>query len=198
MIKIDVRIEGEAALRRTLNRMGTAIRDKATVMAINKTAPKARTEMTRAITSEFNIRATDVRQKLRLMKARKGHLQATLDPFAAGHRRSMNMIRFMEKKVTLAEGRRRKKAGTQKMLRFKVKKTGPAKSIKGAFIGNKGRTVFVREGSGRTPIKALSTVGVPQMFNTRRINARVIARIRKEYPIEFKRAAKQVLRRYTR
>jgi len=197
MIKVDVKIE-DRNLNLRLKRLSDDIRDKATVMAINKTAPKARTEMTRAITSEFNIKATDVRQRLRISKARRGHLQAQLDPFASGRGRSMNLIRFMESKVTLAEGRRRKKAGTQNMLRFKVKRHGQAKAITGAFIGNKGRTVFIREGEGRTPIKALSTVGVPSMFNTKRINARVIARIRKEFPIEMERAVRQAMRRFAR
>jgi len=40
----------------------------------------------------------------------------------------------------------------------------------------------------------VQTIGVKQMFNTRRINARVIARIRKELPVEMDRAVRHVLR----
>jgi len=198
LLMIEINIKADVArLSRELDVLQEGLTEKATVMALNKTGDKARTEMGRAITSEFNIKAADVRARLRVIKARRGELRAVLDPFASGHRgRSMNLIRFMENKVTLAEGRRRKKAGTQKQLRFKIKKGGPAKAIPGAFIGNKGRTVFMREGDGRLPIKAASTIGVPSMFNTRHINARVIARIRKEFPIEFERAAAQVVRRF--
>ena len=98
--------------------------------------------------------------------------------------------------MTLAEGRRRNKAGTQNQLRFQIKKVGGKKIISGAFIGNKGRTVFIRETGDRLPIKALSTIDVPQMFNTRRIKKRVIKRIEKELPIEFDRAINAVLKGY--
>jgi hypothetical protein len=154
---------------------------------------KAKTEMTRAITSEFNIKADEVRARLRIVKAKRMIKDwfAELDPFASKKRgRSLNLIRFLEKKVTLAEGKRRKKAGNENQLRFQVKRVGGKKIITGAFIGNKGRTVFIRETNARLPIKALSTIDVPQMFNTRKIKARVEERIRRELPIEFERAIK--------
>ena len=98
----------------------------------------------------------------------------------------------------MTEGRRRNKSGTQKKLRFKITRHGAAQTIKVAFIGNKGRTVFHRTGSGRTPIEAVSTIDVPQMFNTKRINKRVIERIQREFPVEFERAARHVIDRFNR
>lgn len=165
---------------RDLDLLNKGLHDKAMVSAINKTATKAKAEMKRAVTSEFNILARDVGGKLRIKRANRKNLEAVLDPFAVGRRRSMNVIRFMEKKVTLAEGRRRKKSGTQNQLRFKIKKKGGLQTIKGAFIGNKGRTVFRRTTDARHPIEAVSTVGVPSMFNTKRINKRVRNKIRKD------------------
>ena len=199
MISLDMKMDVRK-LNKDLAGLRLDLRNRATVMALNKTAAKAKTEMVRAITSEFALPASDVRSKLRILKASRNGLKATLDPFASGSRkgRSMNLIRFLEKKVSLAEGRRRSKAGTQNQLRFKVKKQGGFKTIKGAFIGNEGRTVFRRSGDGRFPIEAVSTIGVPSMFNTKRINARVIARIRKEFPIEFERASRQILRRFNK
>jgi hypothetical protein len=80
----------------------------------------------------------------------------------------------------------------------KIKKAGPRKLIKGAFIGNKGRTVFERAGSGvgRLPIRAVETIDVQQMFNTRRLNAAVINKINQLLPIEFARASSYLIARF--
>ena len=43
-------------------------------------------------------------------------------------------------------------------------------------------------------LPTISTIDVPQMFSTRRIQARVLARIRKEIGVEVKRAVEQILR----
>ena len=208
-MNIDVRIEGVEKLRRNLETIRRELGDRAMTGALNKTAAKARTEMTRAITSEFNLKARDVRSQLSVIRARRGRLQAELNPFGSSSKRgrALNVIHFLENRVTLAEGRRRKKSGTQNVLRFKIKKTAGVKSIKGAFVGNKGRTIFERipgttmasraNSKGKKhkeSIKPVQTIGVKQMFNTRRINARVIARIRKELPVEMDRAVRHVLR----
>ncbi len=169
--------------------------------ALNKVIAKANTEMVRGITAEFNIKAAEVRENLRVIKARRvgGNWQASLDPNVKARRgRGFNLIRFTEKKVSLAEGRRRKKAGTQNDLRFNIKKGASGKTIKGAFIGNNGRTVFTRTGKDRLPIKALTTIDVPQMFNTKRINKRVIDRINAEMVIEFDRAINLAISRSAR
>jgi hypothetical protein len=187
-MQINVRVDISRA-KRKLAQAQKAVIDKATVSAINKTIAKARTEMVRAVTSEFKISAVDVRGRLRVSRATRNTLTAALDPFAGSRRgRSMNVIRFMEKKVTLAQARKRAKMGTLNQLHFEIKRRGGKKIIAGAFIGNRGRTVFIRKGKERLPIKAVSTIGVPSMFNTRRINTRVAARIRTEFKVELERA----------
>lgn len=177
------------------------IQSKVVPAALNKVAAKAKVEMTRAITSEFNIKADQVRARLRVIRAGRKLEQwaAALDPFASSRRgRSLNLIRFMENKVSIADAKKRRKDGSINDLRFQIKKVGSKKIIKGAFIGNKGRTVFIRETGDRLPIKALSTIDVPQMFNTRRINNRVVEKIRIELPIEFERAINAALNGYLR
>lgn len=77
---------------------------------------------------------------------------------------------------------------TKKGVTVRIKKSGGRKLIKHAFIGNQGRTMFMREGTKRLPIKSVKTVDVPQMFNTRHINANVLARIRRDLPVEIQRA----------
>ncbi len=196
MITIDVRhnIREQAA---QLSRLSRDLQDKATSMALNKTTEKGKVEMTRVITAEFNIKASELRPRLNVHKASaKGNqLVAMLQAFpsrSAG--RSLNLIHFLERKISLAEARRRGKKGTLNQVGFQIKKGG-VKQIKGAFIGNKGRTVFMREGKERTPIKAVQTIDVPQMFNTRRINERVVRKIQAEFPVEFVRAVRFLLDR---
>jgi len=190
-----------APIKKQIDRLADDLQKRVVPAALNKVAAKAKTEMQRAITSEYAIKAEDVRSRLRVMRAGRKLDQwvAQLDPFASRRRgRSLNLIRFVEKAVSLAEGRRRKKAGNQNQLRFQIKKVGGKKIITGAFIANKGRTVFIREGADRLPIKALSTIDVPQMFNARKIRSRVEARIRRELPVEFDRAIRAAMQGFMR
>jgi hypothetical protein len=166
--------------------------------ALNKAAEQGRTAMTREISREYAVTAAFVRQRLRIKRASTGRGPLRLEAWLQGvdPKRSANLIHFAEKSVTLAQARKRMKAGeggTQTLkgggqvqkaleLRFKIKRSGPHKVIKGAFIGNKGRTVFIRSGDKRLPIQALQTINVPQMFNTKRVNAKVVAKIKAVLP----------------
>ena len=193
MIKIDIR--GVDDVKRQLARLQSDLRAKALVPALNKVGAKARTEMTRAITDEFALKQAEVRPRLSLSRATTGRLMVVLDPYASRRRgRSLNLIHFLERRISLAELRRRRKAGDNQ-IQFQIKRGGGRKQIPGAFVANKGRTVFRRVGKARLPIEAVSTIDVPQMFNTRRIQARVLARIRKEMGVEVERAVAQVLRK---
>jgi len=185
-------------VQRKLDALRRDIGDKAAAMALNKVVDKGRTEMKRAITDEFNIPSAEVNAALRIRRASaKGYnLVAVLEAFNNRKGRSLNLIHFVERKVTLAEARRRLKRGTLQQLGFKIKKTGGIKTIPGAFIANNGRTVFIREGKDRLPIKPLQVINITQMFNTRRINQRVVAKIRQEFPVEFERAMRVVLERF--
>lgn len=194
MLKVNVRADF-SAINQKLKSLSSDIERKVIPAALNKVGAKAKVEMSRAIADEFNLPRSEINSRLKLTRAGRKFTQwlVQLDPFASRRfGRSLNLIRFMEKKVTLAEGKRRKKAGTQNQLHFQIKKAGGKKIITGAFIGNKGRTVFVRQSDARLPIKALSTIDVPQMFNTRLIRSRVEERIRKELVVEFDRAIKAV------
>lgn len=180
-------------VQRKLDRLPRELQNRVVPAALNKVARAANTEMVRGITREFNIRQSEVRGKLRLKRAERklASWYATLEPVSTARRGGgLNLIRFVEKSVTLAEARRRKKSGTANQLRFQIKKSGGKQIITGAFIANAGRTVFVRTGDKRLPIKALSTIGVAQMFNTRRIQSAVIARINRDMEKEFDRAIK--------
>lgn len=191
---------------RQLANLQKDIGEKAVASALNKTVALAKTAMSREIRREFNISTTAVNDSLRIRRATAVRsrlmLEASLES-RSKRGRSLNLINFIERSVTMAAARQRMKGGeggTYKLgnstvrkaleLRFKIRRTGPKKVIKGAFIGNDGRTVFIREGSSRLPIKALQTVDVAQMFNTKRINARVVQMINTRFPAIFANDAK--------
>lgn len=172
-------------VQRALDRLQEGVRRQALASAINKTIDFGRTRMVREITSEFNVTAAYVRDRLRVRRAAaKGLLaiEGALIGGKGGKARSANIIAFLEKVTTLGEAKKRAKAGTLQQLFVKVKKAGPKKPLKGAFIGNKGRTVFERVGKERLPIKPVQVIDVAQMFNTKRINARVVVDLKRKFP----------------
>ena len=176
-----------ADVSKRLQRLEHSIRDRALASAVNKTLDQAQTQMVRGIVREFEVKAAFVRSRLRVRRANKAMAaQITASLSASGRaagKRAANIIHFVEKKVSLAEARRRAKKGTLQQLFVKVKRGAPAKPLKGAFIGNKGRTVFRRVGEKRLPIEPVQVIDVPQMFNTRRINNLVLAEIRRRFPV---------------
>lgn len=202
MISVSIKTDF-AELQRKLKALSQNVQSRVVPAAINKVAGKANTEMVQAITSEFAIKSGDVRGKLRLKRATRDAAGwfSVLQPVATSRRDgALNLIRFVK-------GRKKTKA----QLKFQIKKTGGRVTVNGAFVATNSRTggtaVFQRVAgryiqsrvnkSGHSKhteaLKAVSTIGVPQMFNTLRINSRVVDRIRRELPIEFERAIKAAL-----
>lgn len=185
-----------------MNRLSQQVGDKAMVRALNATVKQGKTEMARKISKEFMIdKATaEGRLAVRYASVKGGTLrfQALLEATRRGKGRSMNLIHFIEKKTTLAEAKRRRKAGDLAQLRFQIKRTGGKKMLPGAFIANNGRTVFIRVGKERKPIKALNTIDVTQMFNTKRINSVVREVMLKRFDANFKRELRSVLKGYVK
>jgi hypothetical protein len=193
-----------AGIYKQLQQLEQSVADKAVVRALNKTVDQGRTAMARQITAEFNVTRQRAINGLQVEHARNraGQLRLTVTLLAAnkGNRnegRSMNLINFVENKVSLAEMKRRRKAGTLKTLRVKIKRKGGAKMVEGAFIATNKKTggtaVFERETQARYPIKALTTVGIPSMFNTRRINQVVRQVMLDRFPANFERELRAVL-----
>lgn len=207
MIDFKIDVLGIDALKSSLNKLSYDLRDKAAAMAINKTAAKANTELARAITDEFNIQQSEVKNSVSIGKAsaKLGLLEAVISVFGSRSKRgmSMNVSHFLEKSITMAEAKRRAKRGDlvtlgkggrmYPILGFKFKNGSGVKHIKGAFIGNNGRTVFIRTGDARLPIKPVQMIGVSQMFTTKTVNKRVMDRIDRELSVEMERAVNILL-----
>lgn len=195
MVLININTDGIKRAVRQLDTLHRDLADKALAAALNRTADKARVEMRRAITDEFDLKARDVNARLSVTgaSAKRGVLVAVLEALPGSRRgRSMNVIHFLRRPVTVAQARKGKQLG----MRFR--RGGPIKQIPGAFVGNQGRTVFIREGAPRLPIRAVQVIDVPSMFNTRRINARVVRKIEADFPVEFARAARVFVDRFHR
>lgn len=165
---------------RQIERLQQDVAAAATSRAVNRTIEQARTAMSREIRNEFAIPASKVNAALRIIRAsaRGGvfQIEAALEsPSQRG--RSLNLINFSARQ-------------TKRGVTVRIRKGGGRKLIRGAFIANKGRTVFIREGKKRLPITPVQTIDIAQMFNTRRINARVVQAIRDKFPEIFAREAK--------
>ncbi|MDP1686868.1 phage tail protein [Hydrogenophaga sp.] len=180
-------------IERMLSRMQEDVRAKALPSAINKTVEQGRTQMVREITSEYRVTSAYARERLSIKRARfkAGALMVEAELVGGSNRnRSANIIAFMERSVTLAQARKRGKDGTLNQLRFQVRRAGGKKIITGAFIGNKGRTVFIRTGKDRLPIKAVQTIDIASMFNQKQINRKVVGVLKDRFPTIFEREAR--------
>ena len=201
-IRLDIR--GVDAVQRQLKTVNENLRDKVVTAALNKVASKAQAEINRAIRDEYVVKADEVRNAMVVHKASRESLTASIDIFGSKSRRgrSANMIYFvaamqaggMAFKTRGATGVKRsdlKSIGKQ--LGFRVKRGSGLKQIHGAFIANKGRTVFIREGRNRLPIKPVQVIGFSQMFSSKKISKRVMDKIDKDLIEEIQRGIKMVL-----
>ena len=174
-------------VQRKLLAMQKDIASKALASALNKTAAQAKTAMSREIRAEFNMTAATVNQSLLVKRASASggsfNLTAELSSISKRGKRSLNIARFAARQ-------------TSKGVTFKIKKGGPRKLIPGAFLINSGATVMIRSGKKRLPIEARQTIDVPQMFNTKRINAKVLQMIEAKFPELFAHEAKFFIDRF--
>jgi hypothetical protein len=187
MFTLDIKADVRPAIE-MLNRIKAGLGDQAIASALNKTIAQAKTQMSRGIRDEYNISAALVRDRLVVQRASRNGLRftATLVGNPAGtNRRAMNVIHFLERKTTLVEARKRGRAGTLTMLHFKIRRQGGKTTIAGAFIGNQGRTVFKRVGRQRLPIEPVQTIGVPQMFQAKKVQLPVQQWISDNFPRIF-------------
>lgn len=169
-----------------LNELGDGIATQATARSLNATMAQAKTAMSKEIRAKYVLSASKVNESLKVRKAsaRDGlfDLEASLEsPSQRG--RSLNLINFGAKQ-------------TLKGVSIKISRDGGRKLIPGAFIANKGRTVFKRVGKERLPIKALQTIDVAQMFNVKKINEAVVSAINQRFPVIFERELKFYVDRF--
>lgn len=176
-------------VQRKLDALQRDIAQQATARALNRTVEQAKTAMSKEIRAEFVLPASTVNQSLRISRAKaKGglfNLEAELSSISQPGKRALNLAHFQARKDIRGRG-----------VKFKIKRSGPWKTIPGAFLINGGKTVMIRVGRKRLPIKALQTINVAQMFNTKRINAKVLQVINERFPTIFDREVKYYTDRF--
>ncbi|MES2887304.1 MAG: phage tail protein [Pseudomonadota bacterium] len=176
------------AVAQALARLQREVADKVTARALNATVAQARTAMSKAIRDEYAVNTGFLKDRLVVRKAsfRNGQVRLTAELIGGdGKKRSANLIHFSARQTGLG-------------VSVKVKKAGSRKLLKGAFIGNSGRTVFKRVGDKRLPIKPGQTVDVPQMFQTKKVNAQVVRLIEEKFPTIFTRELQYALGNFRR
>lgn len=202
MMKIEVKGDFGASL---LDKLRRDIGPRVLQPAINKVAAKAVAEINRAIPQEYAVKVGEVRNAINLRRAHSGRLEAVIEIFGSAKKRgrSLNLIHFMAAvqaagrayKVRGAKATKKDLATLDQQLGFIIKKAGGIKKIKGAFLGNKGRTIFRRVGNARLPIEPVQVIGFSQMFNSRRISQRILDKINADMPVEIERALKMLMGR---
>ena len=173
-------------VQRAIDGLRTDIADKVTARAVNRTVEQARTAMVKEIRTTYAVTASYVRERLRIKRAsfKAGQFGISAELIGGdGKRRAANVIAF---------GARQ----TLRGISIKVRRDKPRAVIKGAFIANKGRTVFRRTGAKRLPIEPVRTIDIPQMFNAKRVNRAVIAAMQAKFPAIFRREMDFALSRF--
>ena len=206
MIKIDVKTDFRDVYR-MLDGIKRDLQPKVVARALNSVGETVKVQARKEIGQEYNLPAADIGRLIRVQRASfrpGGRLEVAV--IAESKRgRSLNVIRFVEKRVTLAEARRRKKGKTLDRLRVQIKKRGGGKILgtpKWAagkpFIltANGGTFVAARTEAGK--VRGVQTIDVPSMFNTKRINGILLETIRAKFPAAFQREFDAAMRGYVK
>ncbi|AKL95012.1 prophage minor tail protein Z [Clostridium aceticum] len=180
MIKIDAK-----KIKKVEKQLGSFSNKAPTVIswALNRTASNVQANAVRKARAEYNIKAQDVKDTIKITKANKQTLGALVKSSGKG----TPLIKF---KVTPKQVDPKK---PPKVLKAAVKKGGLKKVI-GAFVADlRGNKIFRRKKSKRLPIKELFGPAVPQMLNN--IDVRVYIEIEalKTFDKRLEREIKRVL-----
>ncbi len=205
MFRISIKHNFPEVIRQ-LKALPDEVADKAMARSLNTTVDQAKPAMAREISKEFLVSVAEAKKRLYVSKARrKGGvyvLEAALEArrprgLHGNDMRGMGIINFVEKSTTLAQARKRAKAGVKDQVFFQIKRQGGKRFIRGAFIATNKKTggtaLFVREGKARYPIKVLTTIDIPTMFNTERINVVVRKAMLNRFEANFQRELRAVL-----
>ncbi len=132
--------------------------------ALNRAATATRKRSAKVIQNEMGVKAGALKTAVKVERANAKKLSALI----SNRGKRLNLIRFGAKQGK--KGVRAKAWGTRRLY-------------KGAFIGNKGRTVFARTSAERLPIKPLFGPGVAQTV----IDGGIYKKLRRFTSEEFKK-----------
>jgi hypothetical protein len=148
-----------------------AIRN-ATRKALNRSAGTIRTRAGREVAKDMGLKVRDVRESTDVRRARRTELKTTIT--ARG--RPLNLIRFRARE---AKG---------KVRGVRAKAWGVARFYPGMWIGNGGRTVFVRTNRGSRKVRGGFGPGVANTFLERVRSPEFRALYAERFRLELDRA----------
>ena len=151
---------------------------KVMTQALNKTADNVFTAVKKDISVSTGIAQGKIKPHLDRRKATWNRLTASI----SSSKRTFNLIRFA---TSAAIANYRKGSG----LKAKAW-TAKARVFPGVFVGNKGRTAFVRSGSGRK-IKAAYGPSIPRAMVSDTVAKHTRKTIKERFPINFASAVKR-------
>lgn len=201
MIGIKVHAEFKDAFRQ-LDALSQQLRERVIARALNRAGEAAKTQAKKSISSTYNITSTKVGERIRVSKTfAGGNLTVVVRVVSKFHsKRATNLITFgAEQNVNRRAIARMYKKGTAKWgdvrramyagVKVKIRRDRrPVKNPKWFLLTNSktgGRFVAVRTGKGRGDIESVVTGDVGQMFNSRPVNAAILARARQAFLKEF-------------
>ena len=173
-MKVDIQITGIKELMKTLDPKNVRL---AANSALNKTAEQAKTEASRQIRAEYNIKAGDVNKNMRITtRARGNQMEAVI----SGFKRGMSLAYFGAKQAGVIANKaafrytKRAKGGHGGDVTVEVRKgarkvvgTNPKPFITKFQSGHV--AVVQRIGKGRMPIKQLMGPGIALLFGSKKI-----------------------------
>lgn len=175
-------------LRRALPRAARRAMPTAVSQALNRVAPSMRKVAVRAMSTHTGIPQKDIRSRIVVHKAGKADLTARIE--AKG--RPLNVIRFMTTRAVsswLSRSPAKRKPISARP--WGIKRTYSRR----VFIGNQGRTLFIREGAGRMAIRGLAGPSIGRELVRKEVRGAMLLQFRQRWPVEFERAMNNQLRR---
>ena len=178
-----------AAMAKTLTRIQREALPAAVVMALNRVGASTRAAAVKAMAEATGLKQKDIRDATSLRKASRG--KETVEIAARG--RPVNMIRFL----TAAGIASWLNAKRRPRRPIKAKPWGvPREYAARVFIGNQGRTVFIRDaGSKRKQIRGLWGPSIATELLRDATRGVAEKRFAERWPVEFARAMAQAERR---
>ena len=183
-MKLEITFPGRSSIQGSLRKVAESVQANALRQATARAASRGQTVAKRKIAKEYNVKVGEAGRAFSISRnVRDPTTGLPAAVITASGKRGRNVIMFMERVVTLAEVRRRRKAGTLNQLRFIIRR-GKQVTIGGAFVAHHNRGTFVAQ---RIPgsvaknrakyagtkyaeaIRGVSTIDVPGMFSARRV-----------------------------
>jgi hypothetical protein len=167
-------------LSKHLTRLQKKELPKVIVGALNKTTDNVRVVVQKDVSAATGVAQKRVKPHLVVRKAHPGRLTATI----SSSKRTFNLARF----ATPAAIRNYRKSKGLKAKAFGSR----ARVFPGVFIGNKGRTAFVRDGG---KVRAAHGPSIPRAMVSPRVNKKVREKIAEQFPKNFRSQLKRKFER---